>query len=163
MYYSHLPPLLPQSYIFFNILKAESCSPQDWNGYDGKVCGSCSALVKIRKYGSCEAFCTAQGLSCKDSWDDEENEECSPSAEKRGCGHIWRRTSDAICECIAGKDLIYSTLIEYDIHYLIKCFLSKVDFIDTIFLLDVLETSALERSQCVGTPIFHCNIASLKF
>ena len=106
----------------FNILKAKNCSPQDWNGYDGKVCGSCSALVKIRKYGSCAAFCTAQGLSCKDSWDDEENEQCSPSAEKRGCGHKWRRTSDAICECKAGKALNYSTLIEYDIHYLILYF-----------------------------------------
>ena len=108
----------------FNILKAdkaESCSPEDWYKYDGKTCGSCSALVEIKKHRTCDVFCTAQGLSCKDSWDDEEDEECSTSAKKRGCGHEWTKTSDAICECEIGKDLNYSILIKYVMHYLIKC------------------------------------------
>ena len=105
----------------FNILKAdkaESCSPEDWYKYDGKTCGSCSALVEIKKHRTCDVFCTAQGLSCKDSWDDEEDEECSTSAKKRGCGHEWTKTSDAICECEIGKDLNYSILIKYVMHFI---------------------------------------------
>ena len=55
--------------------------------------------------GSCSRFCEAQGQSCANGWDDETNEQCSLSAPKLGCEHVWEGTSDAICECI-GNDQV---------------------------------------------------------
>ena len=81
-----------------------SCSPQHWSGYDGETCGSCTALVNVQNYGgSCSSFCSAQGLSCVDAWDDEISEKCSYSSDRRGCGYVWTGTTDAICQCSSGK------------------------------------------------------------
>ena len=83
--------------------KVTNCSPNLWTGYGGVQCGPCSALVKIQDYGSsCAVFCAAQDLSCVDSWDDVQDETCSPLAEKMGCSHIWdgeTYTTDVICKC----------------------------------------------------------------
>ena len=91
-------------YIFIH-LKIGSCSPSNWKGYDGVTCGACSALVNVKSYGkTCSKFCDAQSLSCVDAWDDEENEKCSKTAKRRGCEYVWKRTSDAICQCSDGTD-----------------------------------------------------------
>merc|ERR1711939_753748 len=59
-----------------------------------------SAVVNVRDNGgTCEEYCSKQGLSCLDSWDDATNEQCSLDATKVGCSYSWTGTSDAICEC----------------------------------------------------------------
>ena len=73
------------------------CDPSSWSGYDGRVCGPCSALVYYG--GNCSAFCALQGLSCVQSWDDTTGDECSLDAPKMSCDHNFGGTSDAICEC----------------------------------------------------------------
>ena len=81
---------------------SSSCSPSSWIGYDGVVCGDCSAIVKVRDNGgTCEQYCAEQGLSCVTAWDDTTNNACSLSATRLGCSHSFSLggTSDGICEC----------------------------------------------------------------
>ena len=59
------------------IIADGGCSPSTWSGYDGKVCGSCSALVNVGNGGTCTAFCERQGLACTDAWDDGANGEAA--------------------------------------------------------------------------------------
>ena len=81
-------------------IDTEICNPASWMGYDGQVCGDCSALVKVRDNGgTCKEYCSRQDLSCSDSWDDTTGEQCSMNAPRRGCSYQWTSTSDAICEC----------------------------------------------------------------
>ena len=82
--------------------KTVPCNPEIWSGYNGKTCGPCSALVNVEDYGgSCSKFCSEQGLSCLDGWDDVAPNTCSLSAKKQGCEHVWQGTSDAICQCLS--------------------------------------------------------------
>ena len=82
------------------------CTPASWTGYDhgaGQVCGDCAALVNVRDNGgTCSEFCSRQGLSCSDAWDDTTEEQCSLDAPRLGCSHQFSYTSDAICQCAAG-------------------------------------------------------------
>ena len=81
----------------------ETCDPATWTGYDGSVCGDCSAVVNVRDNGgTCEEYCSKQGLSCVDAWDDTTDEQCSLTATRKGCSFSWSITTDAICECSAG-------------------------------------------------------------
>ena len=67
------------------------------------TCGECSALVNVRDNGgTCEGFCSLQGLACIEGRDDENEEECSPEAAVRSCSYNFPGTSDAICECTRG-------------------------------------------------------------
>ena len=94
---SHCFLRTPLSFCF---LFAEGCSPPDWTGYKGPVCGPCSALVKVRDNGgTCKAFCAKQGLACINAWDDTTSNQCSKDAQKLGCSHTFSSTKDAICEC----------------------------------------------------------------
>ena len=69
-------------------------------GFDGVVCGSCTALVNIQSAGgTCQDFCESQDLSCVNGWDDTENESCSPNAPKMGCDGTYGSSSDAVCQC----------------------------------------------------------------
>lgn len=80
--------------------RAAACSPTSWTGFDGKVCRSCAALVKVRDHGGdCSTFCARQGLGCVQAWDDTDNEQCSVNAPRLSCFHVFGGTSDAICEC----------------------------------------------------------------
>eukprot|EP00964_Phaeocystis_antarctica_P070158 scaffold42688_cov61-Phaeocystis_antarctica.AAC.1 len=56
-----------------------SCDPEEWDGYDGVRCDGCAALVNVEDNGggTCGAFCSLQGLSCVEGWDDEDGEGCS--------------------------------------------------------------------------------------
>ena len=81
---------------------AQNCNPASWMGYDGQICGGCSALVNVQDNGgTCEEYCSRQGLSCSDSWDDTTGEQCSMNAPRRGCSYQWTNV-DAICECTPG-------------------------------------------------------------
>ena len=96
----HINFICVSLFIGFIHYNAGQCKPESWSGYNGKSCGDCSALVKVEDYGgSCSKYCSAQGLSCLDGWDDVVPETCSLSAEKQGCDHVWQETSDAICQC----------------------------------------------------------------
>merc|ERR1719242_804156 len=69
------PSLSPSENPTANPTYNPTCDPPPyaWNGYDGKTCGGCSALVNgFDKVGdaSCQAFCSKQGLRCVDAWDD---------------------------------------------------------------------------------------------
>ena len=89
---------------------AEGCSPSTWTGYDGEVCGSCSALVKVTDNGgTCMAFCQNQGLTCSNAWDDTTNNQCSNNAPKLGCSHTFSGTSDGICECTSTSTLQHAS------------------------------------------------------
>ena len=80
-----------------------TCAPEGWVGYDRVTCGECSALVNVRDNGgTCEGFCSLQGLACIEGRDDENEEECSPEAAVRSCSYNFPGTSDAICECTRG-------------------------------------------------------------
>ena len=109
------------------VVSCGSTAPSTWVGYDGKTCGECAALVKVRDNGgTCEGFCSRQGLSCVEGWDDETNEQCSAGATVRPCDHSYGSTSDAICKCgdasaahggggsIAVVLSAYGTLAEYE-------------------------------------------------
>ena len=79
-------------------------TPDQWDGYAGKICGACAALVKVRDFppvngGSCLTFCDLQGLTCVQGWDDETGGECSDGATVQPCNYKYPHTSDAICEC----------------------------------------------------------------
>ena len=86
--------------VIARIVASSTCAPDAWIGYDGKTCGECSALVKVRDNGgTCAGFCSLQGLACVEGWDDETNNQCSIGAEVKSCDHSYGRTSDAICSC----------------------------------------------------------------
>ena len=107
---------LPFLTVVFSIVRnVGQCSPDLWNGYNGTTCGHCAAIVNVSDHGgSCSSFCSAQGLSCKNGWDNVEPEKCSRKTDELGWEHIWAEenifvpnrtgtseTSDAICQCIS--------------------------------------------------------------
>ena len=75
------PPLPPFTYY-------GTCDPEDWVGYDGVRCDGCAALVNVEDNGgTCEAFCSRQGLACVEGWEDDDDEECSFGSTVRSCSY----------------------------------------------------------------------------
>ena len=87
-------------YHFLTYPSPPGCDPNSWPNVDnGVVCGSCSALVNIGSYDTCNAYCAAQGMGCVNGW--EENSDTCSIQFVAGCGYSFNSygTSDAICEC----------------------------------------------------------------
>ena len=73
-----------------------------WPDIDkGVICGDCYALIKIKSYATCRAYCESIGLECLNAF--EEVEENCDIKSYHDCDTDFHFTSDALCECSANR------------------------------------------------------------
>merc|ERR1712137_787393 len=70
-----------------------------------KICSAdgCKVLAGGMTGRTCDDYCSSNGLSCKDAWE-EQNEDCNVKASMT-CSQVWQGTSDLICECEPARRL----------------------------------------------------------
>ena len=88
------------SFVYNNIDADRNCNESSWK--DAKVvCDKCKVIAEKmdETYGTCDAYCKANGLQCKAAWEDTEDT-CTEERKEDCVYDFGGETGDAICECI---------------------------------------------------------------
>jgi len=88
--------------------KPKVCNETQWPDKDhGTVCGDCKVLVDkfSSKYKTCQGYCKTIGMDCANAWE-ESGDSCTVK-HNMTCSQTLN-SSDAICECKAGKWMEYT-------------------------------------------------------